>query len=177
MTEQKINGDRQTKGKYLTPFQRDLLQKSLRQEPSEKYRQRIKIMLLADEGKTQSEICQSVNCAAATVRHWMSVARMGNAHQWKDQPVGRPKKIGEEFRERLKELIGQNPQDYGYAFRRWTGNWLSRHLAKEFGVEVHERHIIRLLKEMGLSTRFQPSSPENPLDDSAKKHRISIQDL
>jgi len=67
-------------GKYLTDFQKKLLQTSLQNENiSEKYRQRIEIMLLADEGKTQSQICKILNCSIVTVRHWTLLASMGQA--------------------------------------------------------------------------------------------------
>ena len=136
---------------YLSEFQRRILQKNLEETQIEPYRQRILIMLLADEGKSQKEIAQSLNCSAATVRHWTTMARMGLAHQWQEVPVGRPKRINHEYLQRLKELVSKSPQDFGYSFQRWTGSWLSRHLAKELGIEVHERHTNRLLKEMGLS--------------------------
>jgi transposase len=166
-------GDRPTTGKYLTPFQRQLLEKSLVKERREQYKQRIKIMLLADEGRTQKEICHLLNCAPATVRHWVSLARMGMAHQWQEDPIGRPKIVNQEYIERLQTLVQQNPRDYGYAFGRWTGNWLSKHLAKELGITVHERHIMRLLKAMGLSTRTQPRR----LGVNATGGKIAIQDL
>ena len=136
---------------YLSEFQRKILQQHLEETQIESYRQRILIMLLADEGKTQKEITQNLNCSAATVRHWTTMARTGLAHQWQEVPIGRPKRINHEYLQRLKELVSQNPQDFGYSFQRWTGLWLSRHLAKELGIEVHERHTNRLLKEMGLS--------------------------
>ena len=138
--------------KFLTPFQRQLLQKKLQEYCLESYRQRIQIMLLADERRTQTEICQILGCCAATARHWIHIARTGMAHQWQDCPIGRPKSVNDEYLERLKELVSSNPRDYGYAFRRWTVNWLQKHLCEEFGFEVSDRHFKRLLKQMGLST-------------------------
>ncbi|ACK68875.1 conserved hypothetical protein [Gloeothece citriformis PCC 7424] len=165
-------------GKFLTPFQRKLLQKSCQnRELSEPYRQRLQIMLLADEGKSQAEICQQVGCCHGTARHWILMARTGQAHHWQDQPIGRPKAVNDQYLERLKELVNQSPKDCGYSFSRWTAGWLSKHLAKEFEIEVSDRHINRLLKQMGLSTR--PKSPQtqnnNSLTHSGK--RILIDDL
>jgi transposase len=77
---------------------------------------------------------------------------------WGDQPVGRPKVISDQYLGRLKELVSGSPRDYGYPFQRWTAQWLKRHLAQETGVEVSDRHINRLLKQMGLSTRQSASS-------------------
>ncbi|WP_013321447.1 helix-turn-helix domain-containing protein [Gloeothece verrucosa] len=167
---------RPSQGQYLTSFQRKFLQKSLEDQLPDTYRQRILIMLLADEGKSQSQICQHLNCCPATARHWTLMAQTGRAHQWQEHPLGRPKIVNEQYLQRLKELATNSPQDYGYAFRRWTGYWLSQHLQKEFGIEVHQRHINRLLKQMGLSTRgkLQPQQQEF---ETSKTAQISIDDL
>ncbi|MBE8988314.1 helix-turn-helix domain-containing protein [Nostoc sp. LEGE 12450] len=166
-----------SEGKFLTTFQRKMLQKSLQEDLSESYHQRIEIMLLVDEGKTQTEICQILGCCAATARHWMHIARTGMAHQWQDCPIGRPKAVNDEYLERLKELIRSSPRDYGYSFRRWTANWLGKHLAKEFGIEVSDRHIKRLLKQMGLSTLSKPSNVEANSSEQTQGSKILIGDL
>lgn len=67
--------------------------------------------------------------------------------------IGRPKTIDDAYVERLKELVRQSPKASGYAFDRWTAYWLREHLLGEFGIAVTERHINRLLSQMGLSTR------------------------
>ncbi|MBD2774088.1 helix-turn-helix domain-containing protein [Iningainema sp. BLCCT55] len=121
-------------GKYLTQFQRKLLQKILQEDLSQSYRRRIQIMLLADEGKSQTEICQILGCSPATARHWTHIARAGMAHQWQDCSIGRPKAANEQYLERLKELISSSSRDYGYSFGRWTANWLNKHLTKELGI-------------------------------------------
>ncbi len=164
-------------GKLLTPFQRKILHKSLEDNLTESYQQRIQIMLLADEGKTQAEICRSLGCCAATVRHWTHIARTGMAHQWQDCPIGRRKSVNDQHLERLKELVSNSPRDYGYPFRQWTGTWLSRHLAKEFGVDVTPQHINRLLKQMGLSTRQKPNCVEETINQQKNSSQISISDL
>ena len=163
--------------KFLTPFQRQLLQKKLQEYCLESYRQRIQIMLLADEGRTQTEICQILGCCAATARHWIHIARTGMAHQWQDCPIGRPKSVNDEYLERLKELVSSNPRDYGYAFRRWTVNWLQKHLAREFGVELSDRHFKRILKQMGLSTRQKSSQTAQNSLKSDTETKILIADL
>lgn len=159
-------------GKYLTPFQRKLLQKNLQENLAKHYRQRIEIMLLADEGKSQTQICQATGCSHETARYWICMARTGQGHKWQDKPLGRPKAVNQEYLERLKELLSQSPRDNGYSFRRWTANWLSKHLAKELGIEISDRHVNRLLKEMGLSTRRLPDPRTK--DNS---NRIKIVDL
>jgi transposase len=165
-------------GKHLTPFQRKLLQKKLQEELSDHYRQRLLIMILADDGRTQTQICKTLNCCPTTARHWILMAKIGMAHQWEEHPIGRPHTANHQYRERLKVLVSQNPQDYGYAFQRWTGYWLSRHLAKELNIDLNERQVNRILKQMGLSSRAQSQPPKEVIStNNTSTSRILIEDL
>ncbi|NJP10517.1 MAG: helix-turn-helix domain-containing protein [Leptolyngbyaceae cyanobacterium RU_5_1] len=143
--------------RILTPFQRKILQKSLETSLRPEYHRRIEIMLLADTGYTQAQICEVLRCSHETARYWITIAQSGNALQWSDRPLGRPKTINDQYRDRLKELVSHSPREFGYAFRRWTARWLARQLEKELGINVSSRYINYLLKEMGLSTRDQTS--------------------
>jgi transposase len=173
--EENKNLQLNTLGKYLTMFQHKVLQKSLKGELSDSYRQRIEIMLMADEGKSQTEICRVLGCCPATVRHWMHIARVGMAHQWQECALGRPKAVNEEYLERLQELLSQSPRDCDYPFQRWTVSWLNKQLTKELGVKISDRHLKRLLKEMGLSTVAKVSKERDKNSNSSSK--ILIGDL
>jgi transposase len=164
-------------GKYLTDFQRKLLLKSLQTDLRPEYRRRIEIMLLADEGNSQSQICETLSCCQETARHWMVMAQTGQAHHWNDRPMGRPKTVDEQYLSRLKELASNSPREYGYAFHRWTGQWLSKHLAKELGIEISACHVNRLLKKMGLSTRPKPTVEETPNRNDNDSFNLEIRDL
>jgi len=163
-------------GLYLTPFQRKLLLKSLQTNLRPEYRRRIEIMLLADTGQSQAQICEALECAQETARQWITMAQTGNAHRWNDRPMGRPKTVNEQYLERLKELVSHSPREYGYPFQHWTAHWLGKHLAKELGIKVSDCHINRLLKSMGLSTRPRSENTEN-VTDGTKDTSITIRDL
>jgi transposase len=109
----------------------------------------------------------------AQVKHQKKTAK---TLDWAMQPIGRPKVITDEYLAYLKNLVKQSPQVYGYPFKRWTAGWLRCHLAKELGIEVSDRHINRLLNQMGLSTRKNPANPEQS-DGSPRRSQILIQDL
>ncbi|NJP09474.1 MAG: helix-turn-helix domain-containing protein [Leptolyngbyaceae cyanobacterium RU_5_1] len=140
------------------------------------YRRRIEIMLLADDGQSQTEICAMLGCSQETARHWIGMARAGRAHQWDDCPVGRPQVINDQYVDRLKELVNRSPRDYGYPFKRWTAQVLSKHLANELGIDISNRHINRLLKKMGLSTRSSNTGEVANLSRT-KNFGIAIRDL
>ncbi len=145
--------------KFLTPFQRKALLKNLQANLQPEYRRRIEIMLLADTGKSQSQICEILSCSQEMARYWIGVAEAGLAHKWNERPIGRPKTVNDQYIERLKELVSNSPREYGYAFTYWTAQWLSKHLANEFGIAITDRHVNRLLKKMGLSTKRKNPCP------------------
>ncbi|MEA5618832.1 helix-turn-helix domain-containing protein [Cronbergia sp. UHCC 0137] len=161
--------------KFLTPFQRKVLLKNLQANLQPEYRRRIEIMLLADIGKSQTNICEIVGCSHEMARYWIGIAEAGMAHKWNERPIGRPKTVNNQYIERLKELVSNSPREYGYAFSYWTAQWLSKHLANELGIEISDRHINRLLKQMGLSTKKKSSQPQEtaPSQDNS----IKISDL
>ena len=159
------NNERKVVGKYLTPFQRKLLEKSQQRELTDKQHQRIKIMLLADEGLTQAQICSQLGCGQATARHWISQAKNNQAHNWNSTRVGRPTSVSDEYLERLRFLVNKSPQEvnvpnrnYQYPFKRWTAKKLCQHLEGELGIKVTPQHLNRLLKQMGLSTKSKPAA-------------------
>jgi len=152
---------------YLTEFQKSSLQKSLQTEDRKVYRQRIQIILLADQGISQTSICQILNCASDTARYWIIITKTGLAHFCSEISVGRPKKINDEYLVRLQQLISHSPKDYGYSFNRWSGQSLSKHLAKEFEIEISPRHLNRLLKDIGLSFKKNQLTKNKPVFTTA----------
>ncbi|AFZ00977.1 helix-turn-helix domain-containing protein [Calothrix sp. PCC 6303] len=161
--------------RFLTPFQRKTLLKHLQTNLQPEYRRRLEIMLLADIGKSQTQICQTLGCSQEMARYWISRAEAGLAHKWQERSLGRPKTINDQYIQRLKELVSKNPRDYGYSFQNWTAQWLSKHLANEFGIEISDRHINRLLKNMGLSTKSKNASEK--ITNQNQKSGITICDL
>lgn len=163
-------------GKFLTPFQRKLLLKNLQSELRPEHRRRIEIVLLADSGKSQTQICAILGCSQETARYWIAITQAGQAHLWDQSPVGRPKTVNHEYLDRLKELVNHSPRDYGYPFQNWTAQWLSKHLAKELGIEISDRHVNRLLKSMGLSSQQRRTASRSEADES-KNSNIVIGNL
>lgn len=172
-----LDSDLTNSGSVLTPFQRKLLIKRLQTELRPEYQRRIEIMLLADQGYSQTQICDRLSCCHETARYWIAIARAGQAHLWNETQIGRPKTVNEFYLNRLKELVTHSPREYGYPFQRWTAQWLKKHLAKETSIEVTEQHINRLLRSMGLSTRSSKAESAQSSSNTPNEARIRIQDL
>jgi transposase len=141
------SGDASRTGQYLSESQQQSLELALQGQLAPEYRQRIEIMLLTNVGRTQAQICRQVGCSPLTARHWMLMAKTSQAHLWQEQPIGRPKIVSDAYISRLLEVAQSSPQQFGYPFSRWTGEWLSKHLEEEMGLKISARHINRLLKE------------------------------
>ena len=163
---------------HLIPLALELLLKSVKSDLRPEYRRRIEIILRADMGQSQAEICAALECSPETARYWIAMTKVGQAHNWIEHPLGRPKTVNDQYVARLKELVSHSPKEYGYSFRRWTAQWLRKHLAKELGIEVSARHINRLLQQMGLSTRQKSKRVEKATELlSTSGFGITIGDL
>ncbi|AKG20241.1 helix-turn-helix domain-containing protein [Calothrix sp. 336/3] len=158
--------------RFFSPEQHQDLLKNLHHNLPIEYRRRIEIMLLADLGKSQAEICKILGCSQEMARYWITIAKAGFVEQWQQKPIGRPKTVNQQYLDRLKELLSHSPRKYGYAFSSWTSQWLSKHLATEFGIEISNRHINRLLKEMGLATQKRSSRKRDIEDNHPTTVRI-----
>jgi transposase len=166
----------ETQNQLLTAFQRKLLMKKLEADLRTEYRRRIQIMLMADAGQSQTQICAALGCSQETARYWIEMARAGKAHRWEDRPMGRPKTVNVEYLNRLKDLASHSPREYGYPFERWTARWLGKHLAKELGIVMSDRYISMLLKKMGLSTRSRSETNTTGISE-IHDSVIAIRDL
>lgn len=81
-----------------------------------------------------------------------------------------------DYLDRLKELIDTNPKDLGYPFSRWTGQWLEKHLAREFNIVVSARHINRLIEKIETEVR-SIKQQQHPQDLNGRSRHLVIADL
>lgn len=161
--------------KQITNLLIEIVPEALAEDLEPIHRRRLEIAIRTHLGQSQAEICDALGCSKDTARHWMTIAKMEGLKSWYNQPVGRPKRVDDDYKQRLRELVTSSPKKHGYAFKRWTAGWLSKHLAKELGIEISDRHVNRLLKQMGLSTRKSASS--NDCQAEIRGQSIVIKDL
>jgi transposase len=158
---------------YLVALLAKFLPNELPDQLRPEYRRRLEIILRTNLGQSQAEICAALGCSQETARYWMTIAQTEEAKQRSTHPLGRPKRVNEHYLNRLKELVIHSPKEYGYPFERWTARWLSKHLTKEFDIQVSDRHINRLLQQMGLSTRNGQSEVKTKQNNT----KITINDI
>jgi transposase len=122
---------------YLNPKQIEKLQKALREEQKANIRERILILLLLNDGKTQSNIAEFLGCSINKVSYWCLKGDPDNLESLIDERMkGNHKKITDKYLEILLETIEKAPQELGYDFGRWTAQRLATYLEESTGIKL-----------------------------------------
>lgn len=138
---------------YLKKEQKEKLQKTLKQEEHPDIRERILILLLLNDGKTQGEIADFVGCSYQKVSYWCMHGDPDNLESLKDERMkGNGRKATDEYIEMLLEVIDKSPTELGYEFGRWTSKRLADYLVKETGIELSGSQVRRILAKKNMFT-------------------------
>ncbi len=130
---------------HLTPEQVEPLQKALKEEENGDIRERILMLLLLNDGKTQAQIATFLGCSLNKVSYWCVHGDPDNLASLKDERMrGNHKKVTEQYIEILLETIDKEPEALGYAFGRWTAQRLATYLEKITGIQLSGSQVRRL---------------------------------
>ncbi len=132
---------------FLNAEQKQRLQQVLKQSSRAEMRERVLILLLMNDGKTQKEIALLIGCSVRTVAHWCV---HGDPDMIESLEDGRRKreyrKVTQDYIDKLLKTIDIEPSDLGYDFGRWTAERLSTYLAQETGVKLSGSQVRKILK-------------------------------
>lgn len=132
---------------FLTPQQVSQLQSALKESGLSYVRERILILLLQNDGKTQLEIAFFLGCSQRTVAYWCMHGdpdRLESLHNKREQESYR--KATPEYIKILLETVEKSPFELGYEFGRWTGERLATYLALATGIKLSGSQVRRILK-------------------------------
>jgi transposase len=106
----------------LAPEQLTELEESYRSTRSVRLGTRAQMVLLAAErGLTAREIAEIVRSSEETVRRWLKRYLAEGVEGLSDAPQpGAPRKVTEEYRERLVQAVRRRPGSLGLPFSLWT---------------------------------------------------------
>jgi putative transposase len=150
-----------------------------RHATSQQIVERAKIILLADEDKSNSQISRELNLSIEMVRLWrgrwssfapIPLQELSVLERLADAPrPGKPSKISAEQRCKIVALACEAPERSGRPISQWTGQEIADELKKQGIVEtISPRHAQRLLKK-----RFE-TVPDSVLVDSPRGGRPSV---
>ena len=121
----------------LKPEQKEKLQQALKREDNGEIRERILILLLLNDGKTQQEIADFLGISKNTVCYWCVHGDGDNFESLKDKRMkGNNQKSTGKYEEILLATIEKEPGELGYEFGRWTAQRLAIYLEEQTGIKL-----------------------------------------
>ena len=162
---------------HLNPKQIEKLQKALKEEEKANIRERILILLLLNDGKTQSKIADFLGCSVNKVSYWCVKGDPDNLESLIDERMkGNHKKATDKSREILLETLEKDPQELGYDFGRWTAQRLATYLEESTGIKLSGGQVRRILKQkkyVYIWAKYSLESKRNPEKRTAFKINIA----
>jgi len=162
---------------HLNSKQIEKLQKALREEQKASIRERILILLLLNDGKTQSNIAEFLGCSINKVSYWCLKGDPDNLESLIDERMKENhKKVTDKYLEILLETIEKAPQELGYDFGRWTAQRLATYLEESTGIKLSGGQVRRILKQkkyVYIWAKYSLESKRNPEKRTAFKIKIA----
>ena len=154
---------------FLKPEQVSRLQEALRESELPYVRERVLILLLQNNGKTQQEVANFLGCSPRTVAYWCMHGDpddLETFHNKREQEHYR--KATPEYVTFLLNTVDQAPQTMGYEFGRWTAERLATYLFEQTGIQLSSSQIRRILKRKKYSYIWAKYSLESKQDSKKR---------
>jgi putative transposase len=159
----------------LTTEQLQQVETAIKNHPNLRVRQRAQMIRLLHLGHKPEEVGDLLCVTGALVYMWHARWRESGLDGLVDKPKsGRPKAGGEEYRQKLAELIETEPQELGYGFNVWTIKRLLAHMEKETKLLVHKNTLLNMLAEQGYVFRRPKHDLGHLQDKQAKETAAEI---
>ncbi|MEL7037074.1 MAG: IS630 family transposase, partial [Cyanobacteria bacterium J06592_8] len=131
---------------HLKPEQKEKLLLQFKREDNSVIRERILILLLLNDGKTQKEIAEFLGVSVNKVCYWCVHGDPDNLESLKDKKMqGNHRKATDKYIEILLKTIEKEPEELGYSFGRWTAQRLAVYLEDQTGIELSGSQVRRIL--------------------------------
>ena len=104
------------------------------------------------EGLQAMQIARILQVDDQSVRRWDRIRRARGIEGLKgSKPPGAPRKLTDQQRQQIPQLLAQPPRHYQLEGWLWTSKLVGALIEQRFGVRYHHDHISCLLRELGLS--------------------------
>ena len=155
---------------YLKKEEKEKLQSELKYNDHPDIRERILILLLQNDGKTQQEIADFVGYSLRKVAYWCVHGDANKLESLKDERMeGNYQKATPEYVNKLMEVIDKDPEELSYEFGRWTAQRLATYLEGETGIKLSGSQIGRILKSKKYVYIWAKYSLEESQDPEKRK--------
>ena len=160
---------------FLSLEQKQHLQKLLKQSDRYEMRERVLILLLMNEGRTQQEIAELIGCARRTVAYWCVHEDPDKIESPEDGRKREHRKVNQVYLEKLLEIVDKEPSEFCYEFCRWTAERLATYLEKETGLKLsglQVRKILKRKKSAYLWAKYSLEDRQNPEKRKEFKEKV-----
>jgi transposase len=132
------------------------------------------ILLAAERRMTAAQIAEIVRASEETVRRWLKRYLAEGVEGLRDTPrPGSPRKVTEEYRERLVHAVRRRPRSLGLPFSLWTLRRLADYMAEQTGIRVEYETVRLHLKAAGIALSRPQHTITSPDSEYAIKKRRS----
>ncbi len=162
---------------FLTPEQVQELQQALKESELPHVRERILIILLQNDGRTQQEIAKFFGCSPRTVAYWCmhgdpdNLETLHNKREYEHYRKATP-----EYIEILLKTVDKQPSELGYEFGRWTAERLATYLSGQTGIDLSSSQVRRILKRKKYSyiwAKYNLKDKQNPLERAKFQEKLA----
>jgi transposase len=144
----------------------DQLVEYYKKEKNAKLKERYHALFLMYEFQNCTIVAELIKRSRRTIQTWVNMFNDGGLDAMvPNLPPGRPSKLTDEQKERLKADVLTHPRELGYEFSNWEGKSVAYHIKQRFAVELSVRQAQRLLRELGFTLqrpkyKFPKADPE-----------------
>lgn len=119
-------------------------------------------------GLPPSQICEMAGVTKQAITGWVKLADEQGFDALKSKErSGRPSKLTKEQKASIDAALNSDPNKYG--FKVWDGPSLSKHIQKEFGLDISVRQCQRLFHQLGYSLIRPQPYPSKGYEDSKER--------
>ena len=136
----------------LAPEQLAELEKLYRTTRNVRLRTRAqRVLLAAERHLTAAQIAEIVRASEETVRRWLKRYLAEGVEGLRDEPQpGAPRRVTEEYLERMIHAVRRRPRSLGMPFSLWTLQRLADYMAESTGIRVTYETVRVHLKAAGI---------------------------
>jgi len=139
-----------------------------------RYFHRLHVVLHALQGASSYEAARLYGHSPRSVQYWIHrLISYGLRGLWDRKRPGRPSKLSESERQKLRNEIRRSPRELGYDQNLWDGPLLSHHLKEHYRVNLSVRQCQRLFHKLGFTLqrpRLQAHEADSLKQEDFKKN-------
>jgi transposase len=156
----------------LTSEEQAALEQAITSSPLAEVRQRAIAIRLLHLGQSPQQVAEVVMVTSNTIYAWHKRWREQGLDGLRDgHRTGRPAKADDAYKQRLHELLEQDPRDLGLAFTIWTIDRLRVYLSEQTGILLSYSRFRALLTREGYRWK-EPKHDLSHLQDRPAQETI-----